>query len=90
MNQQQDKQNQKRLQQIASIPFQQKIEQFSWSPKTTISSLKQTINFAVSDCTQNVVFCNFNLNSLQQEQQGENLQSNIKLVVIFDLIFKEI
>ena len=33
----------RRLQLIATVPFQQKVVDFSWSPKTTITSLKQII-----------------------------------------------
>jgi hypothetical protein len=40
---------QRKLQLIGTVPFQQKIEQFTWSPKTSIASLKQNIKYLMNE-----------------------------------------
>jgi len=76
--QQQETNNKHQLELLKVVPFENKIEQFTWSPRTNISSLKQQISFAISDCTQSLIFCQFDLIANQPQRQQHQQQTNIQ------------
>ncbi|CAF0737329.1 unnamed protein product [Brachionus calyciflorus] len=65
---------------VLTIPFQQKIDNFTWNPKTIITSLKPVISFAVSDCAQNVIFCTSSSDQHQsiETDHRQNVQTLIE------------
>lgn len=70
-------QAQSRLNLVSSVKFQSKVEHFSWSPKTFISTLKPTINYVTSDNTQSLIFCTANLNEIQRDPENSNVKTKV-------------
>ncbi|RNA45243.1 nucleoporin Nup37 [Brachionus plicatilis] len=56
---------------ILSVSFEQKIQNFTWNPKSVISSLKPLVSFAVNDSAQNVIFITSSTISDQAEHQPD-------------------
>lgn len=89
---------QSRLDLVSSVKFQAKVEHFSWSPKTFISTLKPSINFVISDNTQSLTFCTTSTSNLVHDNNTSRMAdpdvmtNNVKTKVyieffwIYDLI----
>ena len=64
---------------LVTVPFDQKIDNFNWSPRTHISSIKPSLNFALNDFSQNVIFYTINLSNFDSQAQHHD-QSSINQI----------
>ena len=71
--------NESNLQLLLTVPFQGRIDHFSWSPKTNIATLNPVIEFAVCDNNGNLLMCYNELNkeTMDLNQSSTNLKTNV-------------
>jgi hypothetical protein len=80
-----------RLNLITTMQFQQRIDQFTWSPQTFYSNIKPTINFAVCNSTQHLLeythTLNGNQNSEDNSKNTEIRREKLDVDSIFDIAY---
>lgn len=79
------------LQPLMTIPFQSRIDHFSWSPRTNVSTLKPIIQFAVCDNNSNLIFCTADLSKDSVRTLDSDLSSYVKTTetkIEADIIYK--
>lgn len=83
--------NENALQALMTVPFQGRIDHFSWSPKTNVATLKPIIQFAVCDNYHNLIFCTADLSKESVRTLDSDLSSFVKITetkIDADVIYK--
>ena len=68
---------------MLTVPFQGRIDHFSWSPKTNIATLNPVIEFSICDNNGNLIMCYNELNKEIDLNQSNNLKTNVNYNFIF-------
>lgn len=79
------------LQLLMSIPFQNRSDHFSWSPKTNVYTLKPIIQFSVCDNHGRLIFCTADLSKDSVRNLDSDLSRFVKITetkIDADIIYK--